>query len=334
MQTPHKPNRKSGFRIVALSAALTFCGATFPLGGAQAATCDETCLTSVMDKYLGKLLAHSPHGLPLNLQVAAHENAEAVEIGQGIAWKEVDKLISGFTAADAVTGVVVYFGAAEIAGAPHSFVVRLKVENREIVESEIMYMDDGQKDARKKVFPQSNEGLSEIDDIVWFAKLPENRRSSREKMLSIADAYLDGLSASHDDGRIPFDPRCERYESGLRMTNNKSVFGDVLPLNGACISGINLPPNIVDHVYNRRFFVANEETGIVALAFGMRYSDKAPLGLAEDHAILVYEMFKIVDGRIRLIDANTLHRFKPPYQSGFAQSDTSSWEKLPAFQAK
>jgi hypothetical protein len=315
-------------RTILAITVLSLCSVT-AFASTQGARCDKACLESIMDDYIRQLLAHDAGGLPIALKVPAHENAEPVEIGKGTAWTAIDRLLSGFTSADALSGQVVYFGAAEIAKAPHTLVVRLKVADNKIVESEIMYMDDGQKGERKKRFPRDTAGLTQIDDIVWFAKLPEDRRAGRDQLLAITDAYLDGLSAAHDQGRIPFDPRCERYESGLRMTNSTQVFGDMLPLNGPCASGINLPPNIVDHVYNRRFFVADPETGIVALSFGLQYSDKAPLGLAEDHATLVYEVFKIVDGRIRLIDANTLHRFKPPYQSGFADTDTSAWTKLP-----
>ncbi|MDU9392867.1 hypothetical protein [Pseudomonas sp. zfem002] len=320
--------RGTWLRNTLVATLLSLCSAMACASG-ESARCDKACLESMMDGYLRQLLAHDAQGLPLAPSVVARENAEPVAIGTGTAWTALERLLSGFTSADPLSGQVVYFGAAEIAKAPHTLVVRLKVAHRKIVESEIMYMDDGQKDTRKKLFPRDTAGLTQIDDILWFARLPEDRRSSRDRLLAIADAYLDGLSAAHDQGRIPFDPRCERYESGLRMTNSTRVFGDLLPLNGPCVSGINLPPNIVDHVYNRRFFVADPETGIVALSFALQYSDKAPLGLAEDHATLVYEVFKIVDGRIRLIDANTLHRFKPPYQSGFADSDTSAWSKLP-----
>jgi hypothetical protein len=114
------------------------------------------------------------------------------------------------------------------------------------------------------------------------------------------------------------------------MTNNfVQTYGGVLALSGPCSDGVNLPPDLVERIYNRRFFVADEESGIVAAAFMMQFSPKAPLGLGEEHVMEVYELYKIVDGRIREINANTLLRIKPPYQSGFPDTDTSSWKKLP-----
>jgi hypothetical protein len=291
--------------------------------------CDKAYLIGTMEDYLDKLLKHDPAGLPLDLELPARENAEVVDIGRGKAWTSVDRVISGFSSADDLTGEVIYFGAVEMEGAPNACVIRLKVRDRKIVQSEIMYMDNGQKDDRKKMFPRDDEGLKYIDDIVWFAEIPKTRRSSREHMWAIVDAYMDGLNVQRDNGRIPFDIKCERYESGLRMTNNQASFAGVLPLSGPAVCGINLPPDIVERIYDRRFFIADEESGIVAVCFALQYSDKAPFGLAEDHAILVYEMFKIVDGKIRLIDANTLHRFPSPYESGFPTTDTTSWAKLP-----
>jgi hypothetical protein len=311
-------------------AALAACGLSSGFANAQTPDCDKACLTGIMDNYLAQLLDHDPKGLPLKLEVPAHENTQPVMIGKGAAWTSVKRLLSGVTTADASSGQVVYFGAAEIDAVPYSFLVRLKVKGRQIAESEIMYMDDGKKDARKTVFPRDNEGLSRIDDIVWSAEVPAGRRSSRERMMAIANAYLDALNVSHDEGRVPFSPRCERYESGLRMTNNhRQKYGGLLDLTGPCADGVNLPPNIVAGIQNRRYFVADEQSGIVVAAFLMRFSDKAPLGLGQEQAMQVYELYKIVDGQIRVIDANTLIRLRPPYQSGFADSDTSSLERLP-----
>lgn len=306
------------------------CGLASITVSAQAANCDKSCLSGIMEDYLHQMLQHNPEGLPLKLELPARENAQAVKIGEGTAWTSVEKLLSGFTAADAVSGQVVYLGAVQIEDIPYSFFVRLKIKDRKIAESEIMYMDDGKKDARKTTFPRDNDGLSRIDDIVWFAEIPDDRRSSREQLLAIANSYLDALNVSHDDGRVPFHPRCERYESGLRMTNNfRQKYGGLLELTGPCADGVNLPPNIVASIQNRRFFVADEASGIVAAAFNMRFSDKAPFGLAEERAMEVYELYKIVDGQIRMVDANTLIRLQAPYQSGFPDTDTSSWKKLP-----
>ncbi|MFJ4373920.1 hypothetical protein ACIP1T_15120 [Pseudomonas japonica] len=311
-------------------AALAAC-ALFPgLASAKGSTCDKACLTGIMDNYLAQLLRHDAKGLPLKLDVPARENTRPVTIGQGTAWTSVARLLSGITSADASSGQVVYFGAAEIDAAPYTFFVRLKVSGRQIAESEIMYMDDGKKDARKTVFPRDNEGLARFDELLWSTEVPAARRSSRERMMAIANAYLDALNVSRDDGRIPFSPRCERYESGLRMTNNhRQKYGGLLDLTGPCADGVNLPPDIVASIGNRRFFVADEASGVVVAAFVMRFSAKAPLGLGEERAMQVYELYKIVDGQIRQIDANTLIRLEAPYHSGFADSDTSSLEKLP-----
>jgi hypothetical protein len=58
-----------------------------------------------------------------------------------------------------------------------------------------------------------------LDEIV-----PEEERSSRERMIEIADLYHEGLEKNSAEV-IPLHKDCNRLENGLQTTNNKDLGG-------------------------------------------------------------------------------------------------------------
>ncbi len=98
--------------------------------------CDRACLYSFVDQYLAALVAKDPARLPWDARVKLTENNVELPVGWGL-WQTVSGLgAEDFRAADPETGQVAYYGVVEERGAKSFFVLRLKIEDGKIAESE------------------------------------------------------------------------------------------------------------------------------------------------------------------------------------------------------
>jgi len=260
---------------ILVSATLIAAGTVVtPIGQAQ--TCGDQCLTEFMHRYLDRVTTGGEGGLSLSPAIDVRENTMQVNLRD--AWKNVTKLAPGLVFADAVTGNVIYAGGVWKDDVLMSMFQRLKIVAGKVTESEMLL-----RNAR------GPSGLVN-PDIVYFASVPEPRRSSRQQLVAIANRYMDGISAG--DGSIPsFDDRCDRYISGLKLTNNpanaRGLVTCATSLNG--LTGLS--------VVHRRFVIADAAQGIVAAIFTVVNANnhQTPNGV-------VAEIFKIVDGNIRSVE--------------------------------
>jgi hypothetical protein len=271
----------AGLAIAAVSLALT----ATPAGAAAAgaAACDRECLNGIMDKYLPALVRHDPSGLPLAANLKASENAKLIKLGAAGAWTQIKRVYPGYQNADSSTGQVVYGGAVGAADGIAALFVRLKVVNRQIVESEIIFNEG------KGSGPSPFDAAELIEpDLIYDAIVPAPRRSTRAQLVEIVNRYVDDLGHRNADKTL-FGYRCDRYATGLKTTNNTKVSADECPAALALVSGPPIPFHSVP--------VVDAERGV---AWAMFYRDHADY--KTPFTVYAAELFKVVDGKIRSID--------------------------------
>ena len=248
---------------------------------ASAQTCNRDCLLDQADQFNANMLAHTADKIPLAPNVQIRENTKVITLADS-KWSGVKKILSEGVYADAIKGNVIEHVAAETAGGKPVYIgTRLKVVNGKITEIEINFDDRSNVNA-KNLVPY---------DPVYNTIVPQEHRATREQLERIISAYFQGLT-DHKPIEADYDPRCDRYHSGNRVTHN--------PRNGVENSGdvgcyeSNLGPKPWGPATETRIALVDPERGIV-----IGYSI---LKFGSDRAMQINEVFKILDGRVRLID--------------------------------
>jgi Raf kinase inhibitor-like YbhB/YbcL family protein len=279
--------------LLRLSGCLLLLG----FSAAHAASCDDACLSHIMQSYLAHLVTHDPNGLPWSATLIARENAVQTKPGEGI-WKNLSRIRSSVLVSDAMTGEVVSVGAVDASTGLAALFVRLKIVSRKIQESEIIF------NANNNAFAKPENLLQ--PDILYETEVPAQRRSSRAQLLTLANLYLEGIS-SHDGSAVPFSDRCDRYASGAKVTNSPDHPAD--KEGGTCAgSMLHLTGQVV---VNRRFPIIDVPRGLIVVMFLIPHHERATPGSTH-----VGEVFKVVDGKIRSIEEFSFGGGFPP-DSGF-----------------
>ncbi|HVY81894.1 MAG TPA: hypothetical protein VG994_12980 [Steroidobacteraceae bacterium] len=308
-------------RFRAALAALVCLGAAAASGAAQSQMpagtlppdCDRACLYGYLDKYLDALVHHDPARLPWAPGARYTENNVELAIGDG-AWATVTKLGDyKLKFADTHTGNVGFFGVLTETNETSGFALRLAVVDRKITEAETLIV-------RVNDFGALTGGVNPFATGKFYTKpileenVPPAQRRPRERMISIADGYFDTLQLNDGQLFTQFDPACNRVENGLQTTNNPDKpLGPVTALG--CAEQFELGNyRYDDRLRARRFPLVDEERGLV---LGMGFIDHSGrLGtyrltdgrtvesvIRRPHSFALMELFKIVDGKIRQIEA-------------------------------
>lgn len=290
-------------------------GLFWTAASAQAQSCDNACLRKVTDQYLTALTQRNATALPLAKNVKFTENGARLSLNEGL-WKAASG-IGEFREfyADASTGNALFIGVVDESGSPAIVATRLKVDKGRIAEIEHVV-------ARKGSHPLfAPEALTKPDPL-WSAKISDDTRVPRARMIEIAESYFDGIVANSSAG-IPAVRDCDRFENGVKTTFRT-------PASGNCAkSADNL--NYIKAVRDRRYFIVDETTGVVActVVFDIPGGDPitSPAGgsdaqlqatLRQPRMLLLTELFKIDGGNIVRIQA-VMHNLPHGSKSG--------WEK-------
>jgi len=168
-----------------------------------------------------------------------------------------------------------------IDGKPVYVGTRLKLVDGTITEVEINF-DDRPNVNAKNLVPY---------DPVFNTLVPPEQRATRAQLERIITSYFQGLT-DHQPIEADYDVRCDRYHSGNRVTHNArngvENSGDV-----GCYES-NLGPKPWGPATEVRIAVIDPERGIVI--------GYAILHYANGRRMQINEIFKILDGRIRLVD--------------------------------
>ena len=254
----------------------------FSFGRAVAATCDRACLLQQAAQFNSNMLAHTTSKVPLAPTAEIRENTKTISLDAS-KWSTVRQIRSQGVFADPILGNVIEHMAAETDTGRTVYIgTRLKVAGGKITEVEINF-DDG---------PQVNAINLIPYDPFFTTIVPESERSTREQLERIITSYFQGLT-DHKPIEADYDPRCDRYHSGNRVTHNSR--------NGVESSGevgcyeSNVGPKPWGPATETRIAVIDPERGVV-IGYSILYYGDSP------RRMQINEVFKILDGRIRMVD--------------------------------
>jgi hypothetical protein len=249
---------------------------------AYAATCDRVCLLAEAKQFNANMLAHTPAKIPLAASANVRENTKAIALADS-KWNGVTKILSEGVYADPILGNVIEHVAAETSGGKVVYIgTRLKVADKKIKEVEVNF-DDGPRVNVKNLVPY---------DPIFNTIVPSEERSTREELVRIITDYFKGLT-DHNPNQADYDPRCDRYHSGNRVTHN--------PKNGIEQSGddgcyeSNLGPKPWGPATEVRIGLVDPERGIV-IGYAILYYGNS------NRRMQINEVFKILGGRLRMVD--------------------------------
>ena len=272
--------------------------------------CGKECLGQFAERFLDALVNRQPSRVPLAPNVRYTENGVELAIGDAL-WATADALGENkliFTDPES-GGIHLYAGIVE-AGLPSMLAARLKVENRQITEIETSVLRREANDPSMARFA--------VDRPIWSQPVPPEQRVSREALIDIADSYFEGITQARGD-ITPFDDACTRFENGGQMTLATDV--TISPVQRMTCqeqfeAGMLI---IVTSISNRRYLVIDEENQVAsaiatfdhrgnldAVPFG-NPNNVSPAGqFSRPFSFLIFESFKIIDGKIRQIEATVM----------------------------
>jgi len=280
---------------------------TVAVVGAQGSgACNRECLIGLTEAYLSAMVARDPAKAPVTANVRVTQNTRPMSLGQGV-WESI-KGVRGYKllVTDPAAGQVALYTVVDGAERPGLLTLRMKVEERRISEIESVYVGIGQT------------GFGSVDDLVtvdpvWTASLPPAQRRPRAEMVDIANRYFETLEKNIVD-HVPFTSNCLRIENGVQTAGRAGAPG----LAGlGCRENVNHPMwNYITQITPRRHLVVDEERGLVSGMYMFRHGGTEPTytlpsgevvkhgeAMLRKQAVVISELFKIEDGRIRRIEA-------------------------------
>jgi hypothetical protein len=290
---------------LALPSLTAACLAATPAPVAAAPACDRACLLGFVDGYLAALLAHDPSALPVAPNVAFTENGTTLRLGDGL-WRGVTGVVARREAfADPTTGQAAFWGVLDEGGLPVLLSLRLKIEDQRIAEIETVVSRKGSHALfAPEAFATPTPAFEQV--------LAPDQRTSRAALVAAANGYFEGLE-QHDRRLVASAVDCDRYENGVLMTNRPGA-----PRTPrACAAAVDRLTQI-RRVLNRRFFVVDEERGVVVtmVLFDIP-ADAAATPPREARMLLLSELFKVTRGEIERIDT-VMHNLPYGSESGWA----------------
>jgi hypothetical protein len=257
--------------------------ATFGVNSTTAAaTCDRPCLLDQAGQFNAAMLAHTPEKIQLVPDAQIRENTKAITLADS-KWSIVKQILSEGVYADPIKGNVVERVAGQTADGKGVYVgTRLKVVDGKISEVEINF-DDSARVNLKNLVPY---------DPLFNTIVPPEEWATREQLVRIINSYFQGLT-DHQPIQADYDPRCDRYHSGNRVTHNArngvETSGDV-----GCYES-NLGPRPWGPATEIRIALVDPQRGMVS-GYAILYYSGNPLRMQ------ISEVFKILEGRIRMVD--------------------------------
>ena len=280
--------RASAIGTVVLAALLSVFMAPSATAATPAPDCNRKCLLEVLTAYTEALTDNDTSRLQVAANVRVTGNGVEKKLGEGGAWGQVRRIPYRQALVDPVTGAAVFLGV--LTNTPTRdankwwfYDVRLKVEKHQITEVEEIFYE-----GMLGTTPASTLTLA---DRVFDTVLLAAERSTREQLFAIADKYFSAVSGEVNYHDVPWHPECQRVELGVFTVN--STLGP-----GSC-GGEFKDPKVLWYVKNRRFYIADEERGVV-MAIG---NFTTPPQYPTNNGSVVFEIFKVQDGLIRHITA-------------------------------
>lgn len=272
--------------------------------------CGDDCLQEFAERFLAGITSGDATVVPLAPNVRYTENGQQLAIGDAL-WATGQGLgTNRLVFTDPASGGIQLYAAVVESGLPSMLAARLKVESRQITEIETSVLRRNADDPAMPSFA--------LDRPIWRQAVTASRRLSRQELVDVADSYFEGITQGRGDV-TPFDAQCTRFENGGQMVLRTDAAANPV-MRMTCqeqfAAGMLV---IVTSVSNRRYLVVDEENQIVSaiVTFDHRGNlESVPMArgrsvtpnpaFTRPFSFLIFESFKIVDGRIRQIEA-TVH---------------------------
>lgn len=232
---------------------------------AFAQDCDRACLRDIADAYVASIASGDASQAPLADGARIVENLSAIAAGEGI-WQAASAAPQDFRiyVPDVTSQQIGYMFVLEGDGAPIQAALRLKVEDRRIVEAEHVVVHS----LRDTALPNLQQPR-----VALSTPVPEPYRDSRARLLAIGMSYYDALDLNNG-ALAPFADDCVRMENGLQTTRNP-IPRDPSTAEFGILGGLGCEAQLNTQLFayitgidNRRVEIADEETGLV---FGLSH---------------------------------------------------------------
>jgi hypothetical protein len=274
--------------------------------GVQPAIQTRQNLYSLLDAYLAALKAKDAARVPWAEGTVYTENNVRLKPGDGL-WRTITALGHyDFRFADAQTGSVAFYGTVEETVTASPFALRLKITNGRIAEAETVVSRP--PDAGVPFVNASLATRPELNEVLRPAE-----RTSRERMIAVANGYFDTLQRNDGTLHTEFEPGCNRRENGMQTTNHPNSGYAGMELG--CAEQFKLGIYRYDDALRaRRFPLVDEERGLVLAsafidhsgqlgAYTLTNGSNATSMFRRPHSFYLIEAFKIRSGRIQSIEA-------------------------------
>jgi len=241
-------------------ALIAACAGLLVTAGATAAPgCDRSCLYQVLDRYLAALKAGDASKAGFAPGARTSENNVMLRPGDGM-WGTITALGDyDLRFADPQAGSVAYYGVVRETDTSAPFAVRLKVRAGLISEAETIVARP--QEAGVPFVTADIHPLPVLNEI-----LPPAERSSRQRMIAIANGYFETIQRNDGTMHAAFTDDCNRREDGFQTTNRKDdTWGEITHLG--CGQQFKLGWYwFDDRLRARRFLVIDRERGLVMAA--------------------------------------------------------------------
>jgi hypothetical protein len=210
--------------------------------------------------------------------------------------------------ADPTNGEVGFYGIVDETNSTSAFALRLKVEDGKISEAETLI----RRNEGSGPFP-SKPNL--VDKPVLNEIVPPDLRRPPARMIALVDGYFSTLQLNDGVLFTEFTDDCNRVENGLQTTHNPDLMKIIPVANLGCGQQFKLGNyRYDDRVRDRRFFLVDEERGLVMAAGFIDHAGRLANFALTDGTVIhspirtpstlcLLELFKIRDGKIQQIEA-------------------------------
>jgi hypothetical protein len=279
---------------------------------AKASDCDRACLNGFVDQYIAAVAAHDPSKLPHSANARYTENNVEMKLGEGL-WQTSDGWGSyKVYTDDPEAGQVGFLGVANEDSHLSCFAARLKVVDKKVTEIEVIVArPDRPGPAGSGNLTGGPENLK--DKPLFSEDEPADQRVSREKLIQLADGYFSTIQQNTGEIKTSFNPDCQRMENGSVTANNPNGNGVAkMGCEAQLKTGLLV---FVTRCRDRRYVVDEQKQMVFAATFFDHAGNVRDFKLVDGtehkmgppfdrpYTFLIFELFKIQDGKIRQIEA-------------------------------
>lgn len=281
---------------------------------AKAGDCDRACLNGFVDQYMSAVAAHDPSKLPHAANIRYTENNVEMKLGEGL-WQTSDGWGTyKVYVDDPQTGQVGFLGVSNEDTHLSVFAARLKVVDHKVTEIEVIVARQD-RPGPQGAGPLAGGPENLKDKPLFSQDEPAGERVSRDKLIALADGYFSTIQQNTGKLFTTFDPDCQRMENGSITANNPDPKAGAVQRMGCQAQLETGMLKMVTRCRDRRYLVDEQRQMVFAATFfdhngtvrkntlvdGTVRTVGAPFD--RPYTFLIFELFKIKDGKIRQIEA-------------------------------